>query len=133
MKATCFLLRKAVVPFVVGFASPNFSYTKYSMDCFLSEDNVKSPDCSFCNNKTNRKRNVTDSPIILHLSFLTRAGYEIVRIPEYLDKEVSIDNVNFDIIGATYGSGSHFKFRYYFNGKVYEADGMRKHSTSRPS
>ena len=76
---------------------------------------------------------MTDTPIILHLSFLTRAGYEIVRIPEYLDKEVSIDNVNFDIIGATYGSGSHFKFRYYFNGKVYEADGMRKHSTSRPS
>jgi hypothetical protein len=47
-----------------------------------------------------------------------------------LEKEIAIDGTCYDFVGAVYGDGYHFIFRYHHNGKVYEADGMAKYPTS---
>ena len=53
-----------------------------------------------------------------------------IQVPDYLDREVIVDEILYAIVGAVYGDSSHFVFRYYYDDKFFEADGMQKHSTS---
>jgi hypothetical protein len=69
--------------------------------------------------------------IILHLQFLTSALNEGYTTLDFVDKEITVDYVKYDLIGVTYANGSHFFTRYLRDGKTFEADGMRKHDTSR--
>jgi hypothetical protein len=51
-------------------------------------------------------------------------------IPDFLEKEITIDGTCYDFVGAVYGDSYHFIFRCYDDGKVYEADWMAEHPTS---
>jgi hypothetical protein len=100
-----------------------------SLDTNLQES-IRPIYCKRCQKKTVVVRETTQFPNILHLTFPSADGNGYIPLPNHLDKEVIIEGVNFDIIGATYGNGAHFFFRYIHDGKIYEADGMQKHSTS---
>jgi hypothetical protein len=53
-----------------------------------------------------------------------------LRHSTFSRKGTYIDGIYYDVVGAVYGDGYHFLFRYYHNGKVYEADRMLEHPTS---
>jgi hypothetical protein len=53
------------------------------------------------------------------------------ELPLYCDKEIKLDGVFYDIIGAIYGNGSHFIARHLHDGNIFESDGYRKHVSSR--
>jgi hypothetical protein len=55
---------------------------------------------------------------ILHLTYPTKDTNGHLDIPDFLDKEITIDGICYDIVGAVYGDGYHFIFRYYHDGKV---------------
>ena len=85
--------------------------------------------CKTCYAPTEAGRTITRFPNFFQL----RYGKEISVFPKYLKKEITIQNVKYDIVGATYGNGSHFVFRYFDDNKVFEADGMRKSVRSSPN
>lgn len=47
------------------------------------------------------------------------------EIPTVVDREVTVDEVIYDLVGAVYGVT-----RYCRDGKVFEDDGMAQHSSS---
>jgi len=49
-------------------------------------------------------------------------------LPAFLEREINFDGIKDDIVGATYGNGSHFIFRYVNGPEVFEADGMHRDS-----
>lgn len=100
-----------------------------SLDTNLLES-IRPIYCKRCQKKTVVVRETTKFPNILQLTFPSADGNGYIPLPIHLDKEVTVEGVKFDIIGSTYGCGTHFFFRYIHDGKIYEADGMRRHSTS---
>ena len=66
-------------------------------------------------------------PNIMRLSYPAPNKNEEVDLPEFFDEKIITDNVVYDLVGAVYGDGGHFVFRYLRDGKVYEADGMDTH------
>ena len=63
-------------------------------------------------------------PHILYMTYPIPDSNSVLEIPLFLEKKVIIDEVFYDLVGAVFGDGSYFIFRYISNGKVYEADGM---------
>jgi hypothetical protein len=100
-----------------------------SIESFIA-DSVRSKICSPCNEACHILGETLVYPYILHLTYPTRDANGHLDIPDFLEKEITIDGTCYDIVGAVYGDGYHFLFRYHHDGKVYEADGMAEHPTS---
>jgi hypothetical protein len=97
-----------------------------SLNDFLERDLLRPAKCQICSNITKTIRRDTEVPNILRLKFCRG----IKELPMYCDKEIKLDDVLYEIVGAIYGSGSHFITRYLHDGKVFESDGMRECASS---
>ena len=87
-------------------------------------ESVKNKICFSCSCQLKINRRTIAHPIILHLVYPTNEQTGYINLPIFVDKCVDFDGQNYDIVGATYGNGNHFKFRFLFNDKVHEADSM---------
>lgn len=67
-------------------------------------------------------------PNILHLIYPPKDYNEDFDLPNFVDEEIIIEDVVYDLVGAVYGNGSHFFFRFIKDEKVYEAHGMVLHT-----
>ena len=92
----------------------------------VQNESVRKSTCRKCH-KQKRVRRVTKiHPMILHFSYPTHAANGCLDLPPHLERHVMLDDVHYDLVGATYGDGTHFVFRYYLNGKVFECDGAHR-------
>ena len=100
-----------------------------TLDNFLITS-VRHRYCEICDKKTKVERETIAHPNIMHLSYPAANKNGVVDIPVFLDEVIITEGVVYNLIGAVYGDGGHFVFRYLRDGKVYEADGMDTHPTS---
>jgi hypothetical protein len=100
-----------------------------SLDAFLS-GSIRKKFCPECYRETKISRKTIMHPNVLHLTYLSNGLNGELHLPDFLEKVLIIDGEFYDIVGASYGNGLHFIFRYYCDGKVFEADGMVEHPTS---
>ena len=88
------------------------------------EDSIRTIICAKCEQKNSIRRETITHPTILHLLYPSEDQNGVVDIPVYLEKEITLDDVYYDLVGSAYGDGGHFFFRFLKDDKVYEADGM---------
>jgi hypothetical protein len=86
--------------------------------------------CKKCYYPTRVCKLTTTYPNVLFLKYPTIDGKGDLKMPDIVDKVVTIgEDVIYDIAGAVYAGNSHFITRYVRDGKVFEADGMLEHPT----
>jgi hypothetical protein len=99
-----------------------------TIDKYLARGSTKkSTKCYGCSEQKDILRSIIRHPSVLHMFF---GNGTQTMWPNFLEKQITFGTVEYEICGAIYGSNSHFIFRYFRNGKVFEADGMREHFTS---
>ena len=97
----------------------------------VQNESIRKRTCSKCHQRKLVKRKTTTPPMILHFTYPTNDANGYLDLPPYLERHVTLDDVHYDLIGAIYGDGNHFVFRYYVNGRVFECDGTQR-STEAP-
>jgi hypothetical protein len=70
-----------------------------------SIDSIRSKTYSPCNEACHILRETLFYPYILHLTYPTRDANGHSDIPDFLEKEITIDGTCYDIVGAVYGNG----------------------------
>jgi hypothetical protein len=93
------------------------------LDTYI-EDSLRETICETCGTKNALRRKTIIHPTILHLLYPTADKNGHLDIPVFLEKEIVLDGIYYDLVGSAYGGGGHFIFRYLKDDKVYEADGM---------
>ena len=115
----------------IAFMPRSSKFTVHdSIGHFLS-DTVRNRSCDKCMLPCTIFRETIIHPYILHLSYPFLGKGVKVDLPHFVDEELLIEEVVYDLVGVIYGDGFHFVFRFLKDGKVYEADGMQQHSTSK--
>lgn len=115
----------------IAFQARSCKFTVHeSIEHFLA-DSVRNISCEKCMSPCTIFRETITHPYILHVSYPFLGKGALVDLPNFVEEELSIGEVVFDLVGVVYGDGIHFVFRFLKDGKVYEADGMQHHSTSK--
>lgn len=96
------------------------------MYCYLDRALLRPASCQICHEITKTIRSHIGAPNILHLQFCKGE----LELPLYCDKEIELEGIFYDIVGAIYGNGTHFIARHLHDGKIFESDGYRKHLSS---
>ena len=101
-----------------------------SLDTYV-DDSVRTVICETCEEKKTIRRETMTHPTILHLLYPTEDKNGVVDIPVFLEEEIVLDDVYYDLVGSAYGDGGHFFFRFIKDDKVYEANGMEMSTQSK--
>ena len=94
----------------------------------ILNESVMKKFCHTCIVRLAIRRRTFAYPTVLHLCYFTGAheGNGVAELPAFLDREIQFDGIQYTLVGATYGNGSHFIFRYVIGSEVFEADGLQR-------
>lgn len=101
------------------------SYTVHgSIEHFLL-DTTRNKSCQNCMSPCTIFRETIMHPYILHVSYPFLGPGVEVDLPNFVEEELFLEEVFYDLVGVVYGDGYHFVFRFLKDAKVYEAVGLR--------
>ena len=107
-----------------------FPTVQETIDNYLLDQYIKIY-CLICDTVTEPSINTIIHPNVLHIMInitTIQLTSSKKNCPFFLDKFITVDNVIYDILGAIYGDGTHFVYRYIYKNMVYECDGMETHA-----